>query len=118
MKKLPNAYRYRMERRNNPTPHEKIMMAILRSNRSYFEFQPVVFCRPLSIHISPDFLVFSWKNRTLPSPVYIEVDGNAKRLDEPYQMKRIEGLKYPVIRIWNRDVQNAGELLSELLNDR
>ena len=89
-------------------------MSVLRSNRSHFEFQPVVFCIPLKRQISPDFLVFSWKSKRLPIPHYIEIDGDTKELNSSYQVKRVEGLKYPLIRIWNKDIGRTANILNGL----
>ena len=113
-RKYGNAYAFKPIRVKYPTPQELIVKDILRKNQAYFEFQPVVFCSPLERRISPDFLVISWQKRRLATPCYIEIDGNAKNLENWYQQKRIEGLKYPVIRIWNRDIERAESILDEL----
>lgn len=109
-----NGYGYKIIRRMYPTRQEKFVEQVLRRNRAYFEFQPVVFCIPLKRQISPDFLVFSWKGRRLQSPHYIEIDGNTKNLDNWYQRARIEGLKYPVVRIWNKDITGTYDILDSL----
>lgn len=110
-----NGYGFRIIRQKYPTPHEAAIIDMLRKNKASFEFQPVVFCVPLQRQISPDFLVSSWRQRKLSTPVYIEIDGNSKNLSSAYQIKRIEGLKYPLLRIWNKDIQTAEQVLDRIL---
>lgn len=101
------AYVYQ-EIRKLGTFHENIVKAILKQNNSFFEFQPLVFSTELGLNINPDFLVFSWKGKKLVTPFYLEIDGNNKDKNNDYQIKREISLKkkYPILRIWNENVNN------------
>lgn len=99
------AYAYQ-EVRKIGTFHENIVKTILKQNRAYFEFQPLVFSEELGMNISPDFFITSWKNIKLVKPFYLEIDGNNKDRTNSYQIKREISLKkkHSVLRIWNSNV--------------
>jgi len=99
------AYAYQLIRKLGTT-HENKIKDILNKNKSYFEFQPIVFSKELQISISPDFIVYSWNSKRLKQPFYLEIDGDNKDLSIEYQKKRYESLsqKYPVLRIYNKEV--------------
>ena len=111
------AYAYTVTRKRL-TPAERATKAILRKNKSYFEEQPVVFNPILKIHISPDFFILSWHGTRLKTPCYLEVDWEYKDLEDAYQIKRVEGLKYPVLRIKNNEVskKNIKALMDTYIN--
>lgn len=99
------AYAYQIIRKFG-TFHENIVKNILKQNKSFFEFQPIVFSKELNTSISPDFFILSWKNARLKTPFYLEIDGNTKDRTNTYQIQRENCLKskYPILRIWNKNV--------------
>ena len=117
-KKVGKGYGFRNIRQSYPTPRELKVLKVLRANRASFEFQPVVFAPNIRKHISPDFLVFSWRGKRLTPPRYVEIDGDRKNLADRYQKMREAALTYPLIRIWNSEVDegNAEIALNFLLD--
>lgn len=99
------AYAYQSIRKLG-TYHENIVKNVLIKNKSYFEFQPIVFSKELQFDISPDFIIFSWNNKKFKEPFYLEVDGDGKNLTDNYQIIRTNSLKklHPILRIYNKEV--------------